>query len=137
MSTNPITWYSTDKRLSTVDQGPISKQEALKIVENYFARLKPTYESAEEALAETMFGFQRSKSEFIELCINGPAEISLKYEASVPRKVLFLNLPDLIQEEWTLGSKQEVEEEVAAFFDLDSAAYRSHASSQEYAARRT
>lgn len=127
MDTSPISWYSTDENLSAVDRGVITKEEALKIIDRYFAKLKPRYETAEEAIAETMFGFQKSKEEFVEFCLNGPAEISFKYERVVPRKILFLSVPGVIQKERTLRSRDEVRAEVSAFCDLDSLAFQNRA----------
>jgi hypothetical protein len=71
-----------------------------------------------------MFGFQKSKSEFVEICINGSEAISFKYEVSLPKKVLFLTVPKLFQKEVILHSRDDVKAKVAAFFELDSAAFR-------------
>jgi len=122
-----ITWYSTDRKLATVARGGASKAEALQIIDGYFARLKPHYESGEEALAETMFGFQKSPEEFVELCINSPTEISCRYQTVEPRKILFLNLPKIIRSERTLTSKEAAKNEVSLFYDLEAVAFRSHA----------
>jgi len=121
-----ITWYSMDKNLAVVDHESVTKAEAMSIIDDYFERLRPKYESGEDAIAETMFGFQKSKSEFIEICINGRDAISFKYEVSVPRKILFLSVPKLLQKERTLGSKEELKSDVSAFFEKDSSAYMMH-----------
>jgi hypothetical protein len=118
-----ITWYSMDKNLAVVDHESVTKAEAMTIIDDYFTRLRPKYESGEEAIAETMFGFQKSKSEFVEICINGSDAISFKYEVSVPRQILFLSIPKLVQKERTLRSTEEVKAEVAAFFEKDSASF--------------
>ena len=119
MSTSTVSWYSIDKNLSTIDRGAVTKEEAMRIIDGYFVKVKPHYELAEEALAETMFGFQKSKDEFIEFSINAPTEISFKYEISMPRKILFLSVPKVVQKERTLRSKEEVQVEVSSFYDLD------------------
>jgi hypothetical protein len=119
-----ITWYSTDKDLVMVDQEVVGKDGAMAVIDGYFARLRPKYDTAEEATAETMFGFQKSKSEFVEICINGSEAISFKYEVSLPKKVLFLTVPKLFQKEVILHSRDDVKAKVAAFFELDSAAFR-------------
>ena len=121
-----IEWYSIDRNLSVVERGTATKEDAERIIDDYFARLKPRYDYGEDALAETMFGFQKSKDEFIEICISTPAEISFKYEIAFPRKILFFSLPKVIQVEKTLHSKEELKATVFSFYDLDSESYRSH-----------
>jgi hypothetical protein len=116
-------WYSIDRNVSVVDRGTVTKQDAVRIIDDYFARLRPHYYYGEDGLAETMFGFQKSKDEFIEICIS-PEEISFKYEISFPRKILFLSFPKVIQVEKTLHSKEELKVAVFSFYDLDSESYR-------------
>jgi hypothetical protein len=119
-----ITWYSMDRHLSLVNHEGIDKEDALMLVEGYFSRYRSKYESAEEAIAETMFGFLRSKSEFIEICINGLDAISFRYQVRESKKVLFLIIPRTFQRELTLGSKEETKTRVGAFFELDSASFK-------------
>lgn len=52
-----IEWYSLDPELHTVEHGPVALAEALGIVEGYFSRLRPRYETGEVAIAATSFGF--------------------------------------------------------------------------------
>jgi hypothetical protein len=119
-----ITWYSMDTRLSLVNHEAVDKEGALAVVDGYFSRYRPKYEGAEEAIAETMFGFQRSKSEFIEICINGLDSISFRYQVAESKKVLFLTVPRTFHRELTLGSKEETKAKVGAFFELDSTAFK-------------
>lgn len=119
-----ITWYSIDNELSTVDHEAVTKDGAMAIIDEYFTRLLPHYKFGEDAIAATMFGFQKSESEFVEICINRQNLVSFKYEVSEPRKVLFLTIPKVYQKELTLHSKEELKAKVEAFFDLDSASYK-------------
>jgi hypothetical protein len=75
MNDSNIKWYSMTPKLAVEEHDPIGLDEALKLVDRYFARGSEKFQTAEEAIAATMFGFSRSKSEFIEICINGPAQI--------------------------------------------------------------
>ena len=122
----PIKWYSINKDLSVVEHPAVQKEEACRIVDDYFSRLKANYETGEEAMAQTMFGFQKSESEFIEICIHGDTHISFKYEIKKPVKVLFFNMPKVIQTERRLHSKEETKTLVSSFCDLDSGEYLSH-----------
>jgi hypothetical protein len=119
-----FTWYSMNLDLKPVDQGKLNKTEALGIVEGYFDKLKPRYDSAEEATAETFFGFFRTKDEFLEICVNAIDDISIRYEIQAPRKVLFLSVPKVSQRDFTLKSKGEVISLVIKFFDLDSVSFQ-------------
>jgi hypothetical protein len=121
-----IQWYSIDRNVSVVDRGIATKEDAERIIDDYFARLKPSYDWLEDALAETMFGFQKSNNEFIEICIFTPEEISFFYEFLSPRKILFLEYSKVIQVEKTLGSKEQLKAAVLSFYDLDSELYRSY-----------
>jgi hypothetical protein len=121
-----FTWYSMSLKLKPVDQGKLNKAEALDIVEGYFDKLKPRYDSAEEATAETFFGFFRTKDEFLELCLNAIDNISIRYEIQTPRTVLFLSLPKILQRDFTLKSKDEAISLVIKFFDLDSVSFQRH-----------
>lgn len=121
-----VDWYSIDRNSSAVERGIAKKDDAMQIIEDYFSRIKLWYETAEEALAETMFGFQKSKEEFVEICIHSDEEISFKYEISMPRKILFLNFPKVITVEKTLRSKEEVKTGVSLFYDLDSGSFQSY-----------
>src|SRR5439155_1238208 len=53
-----IRWYSLDTDLRTVERGPVDLEGAYKIIDGYFARLRPQYQTGEEALAATMFGLR-------------------------------------------------------------------------------
>jgi hypothetical protein len=120
-----VNWYSIDRNLSVIDRGIATKEDAMHIIEDHFARVKPAYDSGEEALAETTFGFQRSKEEFIEISISSAEQISFRYEISLPRKILFLSFPKILQVEKTLSSKEEVNGVVSLFYDLDSRSFLS------------
>jgi hypothetical protein len=65
-----------------------------------------------------MFGFSRSETEFVEICINGPTRISYKFEMSDPgaswlRKAFQAGV---FQYEEELHSKQELIQKVEEFF---------------------
>jgi len=119
-----VHYYGMDQSFKVVEYGQVSIDQALKVVDERFARLRPKYETGEEAIAETMFGFYREKDTFIEICINGPTEISFKFE--VPRSKRFLIFQSVYQKETTLKSKGELIERIKAFFNLTPEAYKSY-----------
>ncbi len=117
---NPI-WYSIDQNLATQEHNPVSLEEALTIARRYFANVRPSYESGEEGLAGTMFGFSRSNNEFVEIGVNGPNEGSVKVELPVPGVSWFRRLlgGSVFQHEETVSS-QAVEVRVREFFALSA-----------------
>jgi len=72
MTGSTISWYSINDDLAVEDHGPVGLDEALTIVDQYLARGTEQFDDAEKAIAATMFGFSRSKSTFVEICVNGP-----------------------------------------------------------------
>src|SRR5437763_14392301 len=73
-------WYSIDTDLKTNNQRAVDLDEALAIVRQYFAGIRPFYDTAEEALAATMFGFSRAEDEFIEICVDKTDQASVRIE---------------------------------------------------------
>src|SRR5438046_413560 len=84
MTDSKIRWYSMSSTLAVEEHDPIGLDEALKLVDRYLGRSSEKFKTAEEAIAATMFGFSRSKSEFIEICVSGPAQISYRFEVADP-----------------------------------------------------
>ena len=117
MNNSDIRWYSINTKLAVEEHEPIELDEALKIVDRYLARGSEKFKGAEEAIAATMFGFSRSKSESIEICINGPAQISYKFEMSDPKASWFRKMfQGVFQHEEELDSREELIQKVEGFF---------------------
>ena len=114
-----ITWYAIGSDLRPSERGPVGLEAALKVIDDYFARLKPQYETGEAALAETMFGFSRSSNDFIEICLHTPREISFRVEMpSSPMGGLLAKLRGSFRREWTLDSVDSLRRHVTAYFTL-------------------
>jgi len=112
-----IHWYSMNSRLAVEEHEAIGLDEALKIVDRYLDRGAKRFESAEEAIAETMFGFSYSRSDFIEICINGPDQISYRFEMSDPDTSWFRKIfKGVFQHEEELHSRDELVQKVEEFF---------------------
>ena len=115
--TSSIGWYSTKRDLSPEDHGAVDVEAAVDIVRRYFGNLKMLYESGEEALAATMFGFSRSESDFIELCVHTTTHVDLRVEPPVRssggvfRRLLRPKAGDI-----KLGSQGETEQCVREYF---------------------
>lgn len=125
MTSPHIKWYSLDEDMRTCEHPPVDLHRALEIAEGYYARGEGRFDSAEEAVSATMFGFSRSSTEFIEFCINGPSEISYKFEFADPTASLLRRIfGGTFQFEAVLHSKMELTERVQEFFALPPAAIK-------------
>jgi hypothetical protein len=117
-------WYSIDKSLSIIEQGTVGKQEAMRIIDDYAERAPTIYEHGEDALAATMFGFCKSEAEFVEISISSADEITLTYEISIPRRILFLRYPKVIRKDRTFHRVVDVKGVVSSFFDMDASSFQ-------------
>jgi len=100
---------------------PVDLKRAIEITDQYLARSGEKFESGEEAIAATMFGFTRSKSEFIEICVNGRKRISYKFEFSDPDAPWFQKLRGgTFRFEEELHSRERLIEKVTEFFSYPS-----------------
>src|SRR5262247_3713608 len=100
-----ISWYTIAPDLKLSERGAIDLNAALHVIDDYFARLRPKYESAEAALAETMFGFSRDSHDFIEVCLHSASQISLTVELpGSPTAGWLARLRGPYRREYTVGS---------------------------------
>lgn len=121
MTNTKMAWYSMTSTLAVEKHDPIGLDEALKIVDRYLARSSEKFKTAEEAIAATMFGFSRSESEFIEICVNGPAQISYKLEFANPEASRLGKLfKGAFRREAELHSREELVQKVEEFFTTPS-----------------
>jgi hypothetical protein len=73
-----VRWYSFGPKTEVINHESVSLSEAIKIMDKYLAGSSAKFESAEETLAASMFGFSRSTSNFIEISIDTPTQISCR-----------------------------------------------------------
>jgi hypothetical protein len=118
MTGTRIAWYSINRNLAVEEHEPVPLDEALKIADRYLACAGKQYESAEEAIAATMFGFSRSASDFIEFCVNGPDDILYKLEMARPNASWFRRFfCGPLQHEERLTCREDLVQKVRAFFE--------------------
>ena len=100
---------------------PIDLKRAIEIADQYLTHGKEKFDSAEEAIVATMFGFSKSKSEFIEICVNGPKQISYKFEFSNPNASWFQKLRGgTIRHDEELHSREKLIQKITDFFSYPS-----------------
>jgi hypothetical protein len=72
--------YGYDLALNTEEYGPVSLREAIGLFDARLSHMREYYESGEEALRDTMFGFSRGDGEFIQLCIHSQDHVACTIE---------------------------------------------------------
>jgi hypothetical protein len=76
-------WYSMDRDLQAVDHEVVGLDAAYRVIDEYFSKLRPHYDTGEEALAQTMFGFSRDDGSYMQICLHAPDVIDIEYDFSV------------------------------------------------------
>ena len=110
-----------NRDLKPEEHESIDLNQALQLIDRYLARAGEKFDTGEEALAATMFGFSRSPSEFIEICVNGPTQISYKFEVSRPEEPWYRKLfSGVFRYEQELHSREELIEKIREFFTTPS-----------------
>ena len=112
------TWYTLDRDLNTVEHHAVGVEAALRILRRYVSEVRPFYDTGEDALASTMFGFSRSDREFVEVCVHSHCEIAVKVEIPVPGLPPLLRSLLVYRHEETLSSIEDAAEWVRRFFML-------------------
>lgn len=116
---NDPTWYTIDENLATRERHTVNLDEALALAKKYVMEVRPFYESGEQAIAATRFGFSRSSNEFIEIDVQSPSEIAVRIE--LPRKpmpwIIRLILGPFQHEE-TVASIDALLQRVCDFFTM-------------------
>jgi len=122
-----VSWYAMTPDLKTVERGPLDLAAAMAVIDDYVARVKPRYEMAETALAETMFGFSRGPNDFIEICLHAPTQISCTVELPrSPTGGLFARLRGPFRRERTFDSQESLRRYVTAYFAMAPEQFRAH-----------
>lgn len=112
-----ISWYSLDRNLHTVDHESITLDQANQIIDGYFARLQPQYESGEDALAATMFGFRRPDGSYMQICIHARDMIDVEYDFSLVRNPLLRLVSGRNQRDERLTSPDRLNARTKLFFE--------------------
>src|SRR5207249_5477990 len=113
-----ISWYSLDTDLRTVEHGSVDLDGAYGIIDGYLGRLRPHYQTGEEALAATMFGFTRLDGSYMQICVHTPDTIDVEYDFSLVKNPLLRFLAGR-RENGAAGSRSEEHtSELQSRFDL-------------------
>jgi hypothetical protein len=121
MNKTEIKWYSMNLDQKVEEHEPIDLERAIKIADQYLASGNEKFKDDIEAIAATMFGFSKSKSNFIEICINGPKQISYKFEFSNPEASWFQKLRNAtFRYEDELHSRDKLIQKITDFFSFSS-----------------
>src|SRR5215469_5649408 len=116
MSDTKINWYSIGLSGKVEEHEPVDLEEAVGIIDRYLSRMGQKFETDKEALAASMFGFSKAKSDFIEIGVNGSKQFSCKFEYSASGKPF----GRVFQHEEELSSRDELIKKVTEFFNNPS-----------------
>ena len=121
MKAADINWYSLNLGQKVVEHESVDLDRAIGIADEYLARGSEKFKSDKEAFAATMFGFSKSKSDFVEICVNGPKEISYKFEYSDPDASWLQRLRNgTFRHELELRSRNELIQKITEFYTHSS-----------------
>jgi hypothetical protein len=125
MSDTKLVWYSVNRDLAVEEHDPVGLDEALVIVDRYFATAGQRHDRGEDAIAATTFGFSRSKSDFIEIGVHRCDQISYRFEACDPKMFWLRRLfGGVFEREQELHSREELVQKVIEFFTSSVAEIR-------------
>lgn len=119
-----IRWYSLDTHLQTIDHEAIDLDQAYEVVDRYFGQVRPHFESGENALAATMFGFVREDGSYMQICINGMDAIDIEHDFSLVRNPLLRFFAGRGQRFERVTSRDQVRARTKLFFTHTSEAFR-------------
>jgi hypothetical protein len=117
-------WYSLDANLCTVDHEQVDLEQAYAVIDQYFARLRPHYDSGEEALSATMFGFIRDDGSYIQICLHAPDTINVEYDFSLVKNQFLRFLGRQRRCDEQLSSREQVRGRTKLFFTHSREAFR-------------
>lgn len=118
------TAYGFDSYLEVVERGTVSPVQALTELDQRLAKLRPAYETGEEAIQETTFGLTRGKDEFVELCIHAHDHVSCAAELPSLRPTgLRRFLGQATRMELEFASRDEATALLMRFFEMPEPAF--------------
>jgi hypothetical protein len=121
MNETEIKWYSMNLDQKVEEHESIDLKRAIEIADQYLVRGNEKFKDDREAIAATMFGFSKSKSNFVEICINGPKQISYKFEFLNPEPSWFRKLRNAtFRYENELHSRDKLIQKITDFFSFSS-----------------
>jgi hypothetical protein len=119
-----IRWYSLDKDLHTVDHEVVDLDEANAIVDRYLESVRQYYETGEEALAATMFGFSRLDDSYMQICVHSLSAIDIEYDFSLIKNRLLRLIGGHRQRDERLTSREQLRARTELFFTHSREAFQ-------------
>jgi len=119
-----ISWYSLGTDLRTVEHGSVDLDGAYGIIDGYLGRLRPHYQTGEEALAATMFGFTRLDGSYMQICVHTPDTIDVEYDFSLVKNPLLRFLAGRRQRDERLRSRDALRSRARLFFTHSREAFQ-------------
>jgi hypothetical protein len=119
-----IRWYSLDADLHTVDHEAVDLEKANAIVDRYLNEVRPHYESGEEALAATVFGFARLDDSYMQICVHSLSAIDAEYDFSLIKNPVLRLIGGRRQRDERLTSRDQLRARIKLFFTYSREAFQ-------------
>ena len=119
------TWYKCSIN-GTEDIEIVDGEKAIIIFDEYNGELKEKYETDDEAIKSTMFGFSIDKNTFLEISIDKKNSYRIKFENPTPKSFLFLKWQGLYQKEYHINSKSSVDHVIKSFFSKELSMFQKY-----------
>ncbi len=119
-----IRWYSLDENLHTIDHEVVDLEEANAIIDRYLQAVRPNYETGEEALAATMFGFTRLDDSYMQICVHSLSAIDVEYDFSLINNPLLRLIGGRRQGDEHLTSRDQLRSRTELFFTYSPEAFK-------------
>ena len=119
-----IRWYSLDEDLHTVDHEVVDLEKANAIIDRYLEAVRPYYETGEEALAATMFGFTRLDDSYMQICVHSLSAIDIEYDFSLINNPLLRLIGGHRQRDERLTSRDQLRARTELFFTHSREAFQ-------------
>jgi hypothetical protein len=126
-----ITHYSLNESLEIVEHGVVTKDQALKILDECSARQSGQMGSGEEAVAASVLGFSFDEKTFIEIAFETESKFRVKLEFPHSKRFLFVSLPSIYQKEIHVAGLPRLRDLVAQLFTLSLDDFRTSFESQK------
>jgi hypothetical protein len=117
-------FYGLNDRLETQER-EMPLDHAFEKMDSYLHYLKDKYDSVEQAVAASMFGFtHENQNNFIEINLDSKEEFRIKLEFQIPKKWLIFKWHGLYQLERNIHDFDGLKNLVRSFYEKDIFAFQ-------------
>ena len=110
--------------LKPVDLGYVNLTDAVEVLEERHKNQKDIYETAEQAISETLFGFgEDDEAGCLSITFHGPHPTNVEFSVTRKFDLILFPLPWVTTYEVNLSTFDEIRDLVDAFFNQDQISF--------------